>query len=59
MDEIKEIKETNNEIENTLEEITSLVEDGTVKKEELGKKDREEKQIEFKLDNLNLSKSSR
>ena len=58
MDEIKEIKETNNEIENNLEEITSLVEDGAVKKEELGKKDREEKQIEFKLDNLNLSKSN-
>lgn len=61
MDDIKEINETNKEIENTLEEITSLVGDEGVKSEDSSKKDvrdREEKQIEFKLDNLNLSKSN-
>jgi hypothetical protein len=58
MDDIKEIKDTNQEIENNLEEITSLIEDSNTNSQESSKKDKEEKQIEFKLDNLNLSKSN-
>jgi hypothetical protein len=58
MDDIKEIKDTNEEIENNLEEITSLVGESNTNSQESSKKDKEEKQIEFKLDNLNLSKSN-
>jgi len=58
MDDIKEIKDTNQEIENNLEEITSLVGESNTNSQESSKKDKEEKQIEFKLDNLNLSKSN-
>lgn len=61
MDDIKEINETNKEIENTLEEITSLVGDEGARSEDSSKKDlkdKDEKQIDFKLDNLNLSKSN-
>jgi hypothetical protein len=55
MDDIKEIKDTTENIEKTSEEITSLVDS---KKEATKPKDKEDVLPEFKLDNLNLSKSN-
>jgi hypothetical protein len=54
MDDIKEIKDTIENSENQIEEITSLI--GSELKSD--KNDKDDKLIDFKLDNLNLSKSN-
>jgi hypothetical protein len=50
-------KEVNNQIENQIEEITSLVSSKETVNNDF-KDPKEEKLVEFKLDNLNLSKSN-
>lgn len=58
MDENKEKIEMNENIENTNEEVTSLLDDVKKEAKEVKEVDKKEKEIEFKLDSLSLSKSN-
>lgn len=58
MQENKEIKDMNENIENNSEEVTSLLDEVKKESKDLKESEKKEKEIEFKLDNLSLSKSN-